>query len=28
VGTALKRDGDVTAPVDLARVRRLVAATR
>jgi membrane complex biogenesis BtpA family protein len=28
VGTALKRDGDVNAPVDLARVRRLVAATR
>jgi len=28
VGTALKRDGDVNAPVDLARVRRLVAAAR
>jgi uncharacterized protein len=28
VGTALKRDGDVTAPVDPARVRRLVAAAR
>jgi uncharacterized protein len=28
VGTALKRDGDVGAPVDLARVRRLVAAAR
>jgi membrane complex biogenesis BtpA family protein len=26
VGTALKRDGDVTAPVDPDRVRRLVAA--
>ena len=26
VGTALKRDGDVTAPVDADRVRRLVAA--
>ena len=26
VGTALKRDGDVTAPVDPERVRRLVAA--
>lgn len=28
VGTSLKRDGDVTAPVDRARVRRLVAAAR
>jgi membrane complex biogenesis BtpA family protein len=28
VGTALKRDGDVNAPVDLVRVRRLVAAAR
>jgi membrane complex biogenesis BtpA family protein len=28
VGTALKRDGDVTAPVDPERVRRLVAAAR
>jgi membrane complex biogenesis BtpA family protein len=28
VGTALKRDGDVSAPVDPARVRRLVAAAR
>jgi len=26
VGTALKRDGDVNAPVDPERVRRLVAA--
>ena len=26
VGTAVKRDGDVTAPVDIERVRRLVAA--
>jgi membrane complex biogenesis BtpA family protein len=26
VGTALKRNGDVTAPVDRERVRRLVAA--
>jgi membrane complex biogenesis BtpA family protein len=26
VGTSLKRDGDVRAPVDPARVRRLVAA--
>jgi membrane complex biogenesis BtpA family protein len=26
VGTALKRDGDVAAPVDVARVRRLVAS--
>jgi predicted TIM-barrel enzyme len=26
VGTALKRDGAVNAPVDAARVRRLVAA--
>jgi membrane complex biogenesis BtpA family protein len=26
VGTALKRDGDVGAPVDVARVRRLVAS--
>src|SRR5207248_5521183 len=25
VGTAVKRDGDVTAPVDIERVRRLVA---
>ena len=28
VGTALKRDGDVNAPVDPERVRRLVAAAR
>ena len=28
VGTSLKHDGDVDAPVDPARVRRLVAATR
>ena len=28
VGTALKRGGDVTAPVDPERVRRLVAAAR
>ena len=28
VGTALKRDGDVAAPVDPERVRRLVAAAR
>jgi predicted TIM-barrel enzyme len=26
VGTALKQDGDVSQPVDPARVRRLVAA--
>ena len=26
VGTAAKRDGDVTAPVDVDRVRALVAA--
>jgi uncharacterized protein len=28
VGTSLKHDGDVDAPIDPARVRRLVAATR
>jgi predicted TIM-barrel enzyme len=28
VGTSLKRDGDVDAPIDLARVRRLVAAAK
>jgi len=28
VGTALKRHGDVAAPVDPERVRRLVAAAR
>jgi predicted TIM-barrel enzyme len=28
VGTSVKRDGDVRNPVDVARLRRLVAAAR
>jgi predicted TIM-barrel enzyme len=28
VGTSVKRDGDVRNPVDVERVRRLVAAAR